>query len=421
MRLGWMGEAGSRLVTEALSRWGITTERHGPWAATLVGPKPVRKVRPKPSPTRAPDVRSSLPDDVVIVTLRAPEAWEPFSAIAPASLRERLASSAIASPGIVVDMSSGPRQIARALSPLRDVLERTTTVAIVTSPEGAAEAARLGLTATVHRQCERLESARFAARLCRAMAGETTPDRTLEERHRQLQEAHARLLARTVDTDARHAVIVHDLRSPLGVVRGVISELLEGAFLSPEDHKLVELMDHASVQLERLLERLDQLSTWPKEPPRIERIDLAALARGVTDGLRRSPDARGKALDVQATSPEHVRGDRHDFVRVLSSLLSNALRHTRSTVQVRVEADGGEVRLEVLDDGPGIPPPIRAQLFQRTSHQPGARRLGLGLADVHRTVERHGGRIAVYDRREHEGLEQPGTRFVVHLPRACGR
>lgn len=421
MRLGWMGEAGSRLVTETLSRWGTAlTDRLSPLGTRSDDGSPVATA-PLPE-TRPRACWTDPPDGVVVVTPRTDGDWGELLAVTPEMLRERLTSAGAEPPeGIIVDLTSGaPREVAGSLASIRGALERTTAVAIVEDADGAAEAARLGVTATVHRQRERVDAARAAALICRTLAGQPVAYQALEETHRQLQEVHARLLAHSVDTGARQAMIVHDLRSPLGVVRGVVAELLEGAPLSPEDRKLVDLMDHASLQLEMLVERLEQLYACASESQRIERIDLAALARGVAEGLRRSPEARGKIIEVEAPSPQLVRGDRQDLVRVLSNLLGNALRHTRTRVEVRVESDEREVHLDVADDGPGIPPAIRAQLFQRIVRHPGAGRMGLGLAIVHRAVERHGGRVAAHDRVERDGPGQHGARFLVHLPRDLG-
>jgi signal transduction histidine kinase len=262
-----------------------------------------------------------------------------------------------------------------------------------------------------------IAAARAAASICRTLSGRAPQHSALEDAYWQLQRVHAQLVARSADAGAREAMIVHDLRSPLSVVRGVVSELLEGTPLSPDDRKLVELMDHASAQLEALIERLEQLYACASEPQRLERIDLAALARGVAEGLGRSAVARGKPIHVHASAVQIVHGDRQDLVRVVSNLLGNALRHTRTRVDLRVEGDEREVRLSVADDGPGVAPPVRSQIFQGGVRSPAAGRMGLGLAIVHRALERHKGAVSVHDRAERDGPGQEGACFVVRLPR----
>jgi signal transduction histidine kinase len=355
----------------------------------------------------------------VVVTAQTSEAWSELLAVDPVAFRERLGPGVTDPPdGIVVDLTSSPREVSRALRPLGDVFARVATVAIVRDGVGASEAIQLGAAASVRCESDVVTAARAAASICRTLSGRPPEYGALEDTHRRLQQVHAQLLAHSADSGARQAMIVHDLRSPLSVVRGVVSELLEGTPLSPSDRKLVDLMDHASAQLEALIERLEQLYACASESQRLERIDLSALARGVAEGLGRSAVARGKPIRVHADAVQMVHGDRQDLVRVLSNLLGNALRHTRTHVELRVEGDEREVRLSVADDGPGVAPPVRAQIFQGIVRNPAAGRMGLGLAIVHRALERHGGRVSVHDRAERDGPGQEGACFVVRLPRA---
>jgi signal transduction histidine kinase len=97
--------------------------------------------------------------------------------------------------------------------------------------------------------------------------------------------------------------------------------------------------------------------------------------------------------------------------------LDNAVRHARSRVELHVRASESEVRLEVLDDGPGIDAADLPQLFEplfradrtRNSATGGA---GLGLAIVRRLSAALGGTV------EAENRVEGGARFVVRYPRA---
>jgi two-component system OmpR family sensor kinase len=103
---------------------------------------------------------------------------------------------------------------------------------------------------------------------------------------------------------------------------------------------------------------------------------------------------------------------------VLVNLLSNARVHTPpgTTVRTTVRAEGDRVTVRVQDDGPGIPEPLRANLFHRftrgsAARSPGAGSTGLGLAIVDAVVGAHGGHIEVDN--------SPGaTSFTVSLPAA---
>src|SRR5260370_10974945 len=102
-------------------------------------------------------------------------------------------------------------------------------------------------------------------------------------------------------------------------------------------------------------------------------------------------------------------------MRVLVNLIDNAARHARSRVELRVSAGEAEVRLEILDDGPGIDPDDLPQLFEplfradrtRNSATGGA---GLGLAIVRRLTAAHGGSVHAENRPE------GGACFTVRCP-----
>lgn len=315
--------------------------------------------------------------------------------------------------GLIIDLTSGSREVI-------DVLRHRMAagsfadlpmVALVASDEGAARAVRLGSAAIVSCTESRAEGLERALAVCRALVGATAtaPDYAgLLEAHGKLEEMHRRLRARAEDDDVQRAMIVHDLRSPLAVVRGVLDELRDAS-----DLDLLALADAGTRQLEELIERLEQLPARTEGPSRPERIDLAALATGVAEGLRHARESRGKSIVVHHRGAAHLVADRQDLVRVLSNLANNALRHARSRVEIAVDADETELRLVVRDDGPGIPAAVRSQLFRRFVRNPGAGRMGLGLAIVQRAVERHGGRVELRD----ASAEQEGACFVVHLPR----
>jgi len=100
---------------------------------------------------------------------------------------------------------------------------------------------------------------------------------------------------------------------------------------------------------------------------------------------------------------------------VLTNLLDNALRHAPDggRVQVQLSALPDSVQVAVQDDGPGVPPALRGQLFQAPAAL-GARRGengGLGLLIVQRIVQLHGRRIELRD-------SEQGALFVFALPRA---
>jgi signal transduction histidine kinase len=143
-----------------------------------------------------------------------------------------------------------------------------------------------------------------------------------------------------------------------------------------------------------------------------EPVDVARVAREAADTV--DP----KIEVVVPDEPIVLEGDRAALTRVLINLLDNAVRHARSRVELHVSATDAEVRLEVLDDGPGIDPDDLPHLFEplfrgdrtRNSATGGT---GLGLAIVERLTTAHGGTVEAGNRRE------GGARFVARHPRTA--
>jgi signal transduction histidine kinase len=132
------------------------------------------------------------------------------------------------------------------------------------------------------------------------------------------------------------------------------------------------------------------------------------------------PLAESTGVALEANLPEvlpMVLGDRDFLERVLINLLDNALKFTSGKGWVRVEVHPvqDDVRVEVIDTGPGVPIEDRERIFEKFTHtrgQSGTRRgLGLGLAFCQMAVEAHGGRIWIED-----GPGGRGSCFVFTLP-----
>ncbi|MFF3944463.1 ATP-binding protein [Streptomyces sp. NPDC001902] len=125
---------------------------------------------------------------------------------------------------------------------------------------------------------------------------------------------------------------------------------------------------------------------------------------------------RGVALSVSPVTllPDRVV-DPRDLVTVLGNLIDNALDAAGSRVEVELRAEGTTVVLRVSDDGPGVPPEAREQIFAEgwtTKRSPAHRGRGLGLALVRRLAERYGGMARVTAR------AGGGAVFTVVLPEA---
>lgn len=205
----------------------------------------------------------------------------------------------------------------------------------------------------------------------------------------------------------------HELRSPLTALRTQLELALEHP--GDEDWPTVAMAALSDAdRLQRVvtdvltLARLDAGVQGEREP-----VDLGELARTeATERLRRVP-VHVHVQDV--ANPVIVHASRTQLVRVLTNLLDNAERHTRTHIQIAVYRDGPEAVLEVADDGAGIPVQDRERVFQRfvrfpESHERDPNGSGLGLPIARDIVTAHGGTLTA------EESKEGGALLVMRLP-----
>ncbi|MFE9012516.1 sensor histidine kinase [Streptomyces cyaneofuscatus] len=206
----------------------------------------------------------------------------------------------------------------------------------------------------------------------------------------------------------------HELRSPIASLR----TQLEVAEAHPE---LLDLPGAVAdtVRLQVLAADLLLLARLDAgEKPGAARLEVGALVR--EEVSQRTGDRIPVTVEVEAAegASYEVNGSRGQLARVVGNLLDNAQRHAESRVAVRVAADGAGVRVEVRDDGAGVPEDERERIFERFVRLDDARSrddggAGLGLAIARDVATRHGGTLTVH--RAPEG----GAAFRLWLPYAA--
>jgi len=131
-----------------------------------------------------------------------------------------------------------------------------------------------------------------------------------------------------------------------------------------------------------------------------------------------APTIGERELRVEDSRPLPVDGNPDELHRMALNLLDNAIRHTPpgSTIELRLRPEGPNAVLEVADDGPGVPPELREQIFERFVRGDGPADTavgggsGLGLAIVRAVATSHGGSAEVGE------SAQGGALFRVRLP-----
>lgn len=214
------------------------------------------------------------------------------------------------------------------------------------------------------------------------------------------------------------ADIAHDLRTPLSVILGYTEALADGKL--PPDPEMLAVMHQEALHLQRLIEDLKilALADAGELPLNLQLADPAVLLRQAAEAHRVQASHKNVGLETRlADSLPSVRVDIDRMAQVFGNLLSNALRYTPEGGIIRLSArqQDGQVLLEVSDSGPGIPPEVLPQIFERTVRGDPARQqqqgeTGLGLAIARSLVEAQGGTIKV------RSLPGEGAVFTIQLP-----
>lgn len=242
----------------------------------------------------------------------------------------------------------------------------------------------------------------------------------------RLERRHAFALAQQQRTFAERsnaakseflATMGHEIRTPMTGVLGM-AELLLRTQLDNTQRDFAAAIQNSGRVLLRLVN--DSLDLARIEAGKLELedkpLDLYAVMRHV-EALQR-PVAETKALtlslSVAPEVPRHVRGDAVRIEQIVLNLVNNAIKFSeRGAVAIAIESAGGALHFTVRDSGPGIPPALRARLFQRFEQADGPQRRtgsGLGLAISRELVMRMGGSIDV------DSEPGVGSTFRVSLP-----
>jgi signal transduction histidine kinase len=194
-------------------------------------------------------------------------------------------------------------------------------------------------------------------------------------------------------------VLGHELRNPLAAA--VTGNALLRELLDADDPRRA-IADGVDADLQRLVRLLDGYLAWFRGgAPAQQPVALLPLCDAVA--------ARRAGLAVDVPPDAVVLGDAALLERVLENLVENALHAGARSVRVSARSGGRGVQLLVDDDGPGVPPELRARIFEPGFSRCGSTGLGLGIvADV---LAAHGGSVRCEPR-------TGGARFVVRLPAA---
>jgi signal transduction histidine kinase len=238
----------------------------------------------------------------------------------------------------------------------------------------------------------------------------------LANRTREAQRANAELERLTTLKTRFVGMAAHDLRSPLTTI-GIVAEGLQ-AELEPGLREDATTIVNAAEFMGRMVANFLDVALVDTGHLELKRAP-ARLAEVVERALRlATPLARRRAMKIQTHSscPElELSLDAARIQQVLMNLLNNALEHSPAgaTVTIGVERDESSIRLQVQDQGPGIPPEVHDNLFTAFVHaegkSQGERSIGLGLAIAREIARAHGGELSARS-------SSSGSTFTLSLP-----
>jgi len=218
------------------------------------------------------------------------------------------------------------------------------------------------------------------------------------------------------------AMVSHELRAPLAVIRQQVDVLLEG-LAGPINLKQAHILQRAQYRVQGLLDLINQLLDLSRIEAgrgisRQEPLDLAPVLRRVVELL--APQAQAKSQQVTTQIPASlsaVSADPQNMDEVFVNVIENAVKFTPEGGRIRVSAAmaGDYVRIEVADTGYGIPKEDLPRIFDRFFRVKSDKTrtisgTGLGLPIVKGLVEAHLGRIKV------DSQVGQGTTFTIELP-----
>jgi len=193
----------------------------------------------------------------------------------------------------------------------------------------------------------------------------------------------------------------HELRTPLTTLRGYAALHAGGELTTEETNDAVARIHSEAKRMEALVDDLLTLASLDDDRPmQLGTVDITELLHDIADDAQTiQPDRTIHKADIEPNI--EIDADRHQLTQAVTTIVSNALRHTPRAARVWIAAETShdETRIIIGDDGPGIEPEHLDRLFERFYRaDPGRTRaaggFGLGLSIAQAIVEAHNGTIA---------------------------
>jgi PAS domain S-box-containing protein len=242
----------------------------------------------------------------------------------------------------------------------------------------------------------------------------------------QVQTASRQLEAANKELESFSYSVSHDLRAPLRHINGFADLLVQhsASELDATSRRYLDKIRDSAKRMGILIDELLQFSKMSRKEVQSSRVSVRSIAEQVLADLH--DDTRDRAIEWRLGSLPEVDADPSMLRQVLANLIGNAVKYTGKAPQAvieigSIEAEAHEVVIFVRDNGVGFDMQYADKLFgvfQRLHGEEEFEGTGIGLANVRRIIERHGGRTWA------EGRVDRGAIFYFSLPireevRAC--
>lgn len=219
--------------------------------------------------------------------------------------------------------------------------------------------------------------------------------------------------------------VSHELKTPLAALREGVALLQDGVAgpLSDNQREVARILHDNTAALQSRIEDLLRFNAAAFAAQRLVRrpVEVGALVQRLVQEQQLLWQARGLHVEVSGGSVV-AEIDAELLASAIGNLLVNAIRYSPpgATITITLMRDGDGLRIEVADQGPGVPDAERDRIFEpffRGQLQPDDGALagtGIGLSIVAETVAAHGGRVTLQPNRP----GQPGAHFRIELPHA---
>lgn len=242
-------------------------------------------------------------------------------------------------------------------------------------------------------------------------------EREVLDRNEELQVSLDRLRELENLRDGLVHMLVHDMRSPLTAILSNCDYLIRTLSTAPleEKQEVLEDVHSGAVRLSGMINELLDVNRMESGELPLQRTEVAStllIAESIAGLYNRTLSNR---ISVQGTTDSMIFCDTRLLQRVLSNLLDNAGKYAPplSPITIHISASSDSIRLEVIDQGPGVPENLQERIFDKfvCLERQGARHsTGLGLTFCKLVVETHGGEIGV------DCPPDGGSRFYLILP-----